>query len=116
MPRTAPGESDTSRIALGPLLALAGLNLVAYLLTSNGYGIFRDELYYLACTEHLDFGYVDQPPLSILLLWLSRTLLGENGRIECQYCRPTEADYPILLGRGLAEPLADLQEKLARFI
>ncbi len=34
----------------------------------GGYGIFRDELYYIACANHLAFGYVDQPPLSIWLL------------------------------------------------
>jgi hypothetical protein len=44
----------------------------------NGYGYFRDELYYLACSRHLASGYVDQPPLSIFLLALTRTFLGES--------------------------------------
>lgn len=34
------------------------------------YGIFRDELYYLACARRLAWGYVDHPPLSIALLRL----------------------------------------------
>jgi hypothetical protein len=42
------------------------------------YGIFRDELYYIACSEHLAFGYVDQPPLSAFLLLISRTLFGDS--------------------------------------
>src|SRR5262249_2658812 len=42
------------------------------------YGYFRDELYYIACGRHLDFGYVDQPSLSILLLRLSQLLLGDS--------------------------------------
>lgn len=42
------------------------------------YGYFIDELYYVACTERLAFGYVDHPPLSIWLLWVSRTLLGDS--------------------------------------
>jgi 4-amino-4-deoxy-L-arabinose transferase-like glycosyltransferase len=46
--------------------------------TSHGYGIFRDELYYIACSEHLSLGYVDHPPLSILLLWVSRATLGDS--------------------------------------
>lgn len=51
---------------------------MAHLLTSSGYGIFRDELYYLACSEHLAAGYVDQPPLSIFVLWLARHTLGDS--------------------------------------
>jgi 4-amino-4-deoxy-L-arabinose transferase-like glycosyltransferase len=36
----------------------------------NGrYGYFRDELYYLACSNHLAFGYVDFAPL---VAWLAR--------------------------------------------
>ncbi len=53
--------------------------LVALLLaTANNYGIFRDELYYIACGEHLDFGYVDQPPLVALLTRLSLILFGNS--------------------------------------
>lgn len=52
--------------------------LLVHLLTIGHYGYFRDELYYIACARHLDFGYVDQPPLSILLLRLSETLLGDS--------------------------------------
>jgi len=52
--------------------------LLVHLLTNMRYGYFRDELYYIACARHLDFGYVDQPPLSILLLRLSQSLLGDS--------------------------------------
>src|SRR5438874_3177874 len=64
---------------LGPaiVLALAGAKLIFHLLTANRYGIFRDELYYLACGEHLDWGYVDQPPLIALVAWVARHLFGE---------------------------------------
>ena len=40
--------------------------------------MFRDEFYYLACADHLDWGYVDHPPLSILLLWVERAFLGDS--------------------------------------
>ena len=43
-----------------------------------GYGIFRDELYYLVCGRHLSFGYVDQPPLVALQARLSETLFGHD--------------------------------------
>lgn len=42
------------------------------------YGYFVDEFYYLACSRHPDFGYVDHPPLSIWLLWIVRYLFGES--------------------------------------
>ena len=42
------------------------------------YCYFRDELYYIACSNHLAFGYVDQPPLSIAILWINRLLLGDS--------------------------------------
>jgi Dolichyl-phosphate-mannose-protein mannosyltransferase len=52
--------------------------LLVHLLTNGRYGYFRDELYYIACGRHLAFGYVDQPPLSILLLRFSEVLLGDS--------------------------------------
>jgi hypothetical protein len=58
------------------LFALA--KFVLHLATSSGYGYFRDELYYLACTEHLAAGYVDHPPLSVHWLALVRAALGDG--------------------------------------
>ncbi len=69
------GEPPRDRIAyLLPALAVAALHVA----TAPGYGIFRDELYYLACADHLAWGYVDQPPLSILVLASVRALLGDS--------------------------------------
>jgi len=58
---------------------IAAAQLFLHLWSNGRYGIFRDELYYLACADHLAWGYVDQPPLSIGLLALSRGLLGDSG-------------------------------------
>ena len=63
---------------LSPALYIAGTKLLLHLLTANRYGIFRDELYYLACAEHLDWGYVDQPPLIALIAWIVRHTLGTS--------------------------------------
>ncbi len=64
---------------LGPFVfAVAAAQVLLHLLALRGYGIFRDELYYLACADRLDWGYVDHPPLSIALLWAQRALLGES--------------------------------------
>lgn len=45
---------------------------------TGAYGFFRDELYYIACSDQLAWGYVDQPPFSIFLLKLSRLLFGDS--------------------------------------
>ena len=60
------------------VLYLAGAKLLFHLLTANRYGIFRDEMYYLACGEHLDWGYVDHPPLIALVAWIARYLFGDS--------------------------------------
>src|SRR6266852_7522610 len=61
---TAPPDvkpnSDHRAPALVFVIALAGMAL--HLATGWRYGLFRDEFYYLACANHLDWGYVDHPP------------------------------------------------------
>ena len=58
---------------------LAGLTALLHILTAgDGYGLFRDELYYMACGRHLSLGYVDQPPLIGLIAWFVRNVLGES--------------------------------------
>lgn len=46
--------------------------------TATRYGYFRDALYYLACSEHLAFGYVDLPPLFPFVAWIARHTLGTS--------------------------------------
>lgn len=59
-------------------MGLALAKFLFHFLTANRYGIFRDELYYLACAEHLDFGYVDQPPMIAFIAWFARHLFGDS--------------------------------------
>jgi Dolichyl-phosphate-mannose-protein mannosyltransferase len=72
--------SRFERLTSGPAIVgmLAAIKLALHLATANRYGIFRDELYYLACAEHLDWGYVDQPPLIAGIAWLARQLFGDS--------------------------------------
>ena len=60
------------------MIALIRLGLHLWTNAFGGYGYFRDELYYLACADHLDIGYVDHPPLSIIVLAISRLLFGDS--------------------------------------
>lgn len=60
------------------LIAIAAAHVALHLVTNVGDGIFRDELYYIACSDHLAWGYVDHPPLSIVILAITRRLLGDS--------------------------------------
>ncbi len=65
------------------LIVLIGCKLLIHLsaILFEGYGIFRDELYYLSCTDHLAFGYVDHPPLSIWFLKAFTVVFGEDWQV-----------------------------------
>jgi hypothetical protein len=58
------------------LISLAIATVAIHFLSNGGYGYFRDELYAIACSKHLAWGYVDQPPFSEFVLALSARLLG----------------------------------------
>ena len=68
---------SVGRPAAALVLIPAGVFL---LLVANALGdhYFRDEFYYLACSRRLAWGYVDQPPLSVALLWVIRAIFGDS--------------------------------------
>ena len=69
-----------NRSLLTIILSISLINFLIYIITTAffSYGMFRDEFYYLACANRLDFGYVDQPPLSIAVLALWKFLFGDS--------------------------------------
>jgi len=91
-----------ARLTRAEVLILAGFaaaRVVLHLLTNGRYGYFRDEFYYLACADHLAWGYVDHPPLSIGVLALTRAVLGTS----IQAIR-----LPVVLAGGATVALAGL--------
>lgn len=80
MPLASNTPRSHTSLVLGIIagFALLKLGLHLWVNASAGYGYFRDELYYLACADHLDWGYVDHPPFSVWLLYLGRSLLGDD--------------------------------------
>jgi hypothetical protein len=80
----APARNDQrqSFLADGMLLVLflAFANFLLHLYFNNQYGYFRDEFDYMACGNHLAWGYVDHPPLVPFLTKISRLLLGDSLR------------------------------------
>jgi hypothetical protein len=68
-----PVPSTRTVIAL-----LAFAKFLIQFLTAGRYGIFRDELYYLACARHLSWGYVDHPPLIAFMTWIGVHAFGTS--------------------------------------
>lgn len=58
--------------------ALGATAVLLQMLTNGRYGYFRDELYFMATSNHLAFGYVDFAPLAAFVLRLSRALFGDS--------------------------------------
>lgn len=89
-------EPDSPRrayLADPALISLAFATVLVHLLCSTGYGYFRDELYAIACSKHLAWGYVDQPPLSEFILAMVGKILG--------YSQPALRLLPAICGGAL---------------
>jgi hypothetical protein len=74
-----PVEGPERRLAVtasAVVLCITAAKFLVHLYAGRHYGYFVDELYFLACSRHLDWGYVDQPPLIAVIAWMARALLG----------------------------------------
>src|SRR5215510_5718059 len=90
-----PGAGHSNRVALTAntvILSITACKLLIHLIAGRHYGYFVDELYYLACSRRLDWGYVDQPPLIALIAWMARSLLGDS--------LPAIRFFPAVAGAG----------------
>jgi Dolichyl-phosphate-mannose-protein mannosyltransferase len=79
---SAPSQNQRSLFAngMGVIWAIALAKLVFHLYFNNRYGYFRDEFDYMSCGNHLQWGYVDQPPLIPFLIHICRAVLGDSLR------------------------------------
>ncbi len=59
-------------------IAVAGF--VLHVICNGRYGYFRDEFDYIICGRHLDWGYVDQPPLLPVLSRIFLAVFGNSLR------------------------------------
>ncbi|MGA9979365.1 MAG: glycosyltransferase family 39 protein [Candidatus Sulfotelmatobacter sp.] len=79
---SAPAHGRQSVFAQGMAViwAIALAKLLFHCYFNNRYGYFRDEFDYMACGDHLAWGYVDQPPMIPFLIHIGRALLGDSLR------------------------------------
>ncbi|MFN2634191.1 MAG: glycosyltransferase family 39 protein [Thermoanaerobaculia bacterium] len=81
-----------ARPAIGLLAALALAKGLLHAALSGRYGYFRDELYFLDCGRHLDWGYVDHAPVIGLF---ARAALALGGSL------PALRVFPAVAGAAL---------------
>ncbi|MBI1318096.1 MAG: hypothetical protein GC168_03980 [Candidatus Hydrogenedens sp.] len=74
-----PQPNPMHRVWAVPL-AFASVKLLIWALWSHRYGFHIDELYFIACGNHLDFGYVDHAPFVPWIARLSTELFGDSLR------------------------------------
>jgi len=88
-PRVGQGGPVLDR----PLLfALSGAKLLTHVVLAGRYGYFRDELYFLDCGRHLDWGYVDHAPMIALVARLALLMGGSLPALRI---------FPAVAGAGL---------------
>lgn len=86
MPSAEPSTTDSELAARAArrgqatliIVALAAAKLLLQIATAHRYGYFRDELYFLDLSRHLDWGYLDAPPLIAGITALARVTLGTS--------------------------------------
>jgi len=73
----APERARRDGLPLGPLAIAIAARTVLLLVFDGRYGWQRDELYYALAGHHLQAGYVEFPPLTALIAWLSHGVWGD---------------------------------------
>src|SRR6476660_671793 len=60
------------------VLFFSFLKLVLHLVSNSNFGFHRDELLYMAMSEHIDWGYKEVPPFIAGISWFSYAFLGDS--------------------------------------
>jgi len=114
--RKAGRQRSDTLIALLVCFGVARLLLqvaINSLAIHAGYGIYRDELYYLVCGNHLAAGYVDHPPLVALQARLADLLFGHTNLIAFRLLPALAGSLTVVLTGLLATTLGGTRKAAA---
>jgi 4-amino-4-deoxy-L-arabinose transferase-like glycosyltransferase len=78
MSESAHHSSPERRGDVKVLAGIAALKILIHLPVLSRYGYHNDELYFIACGNHLSFGYVDHAPMVPWIARVATTLFGES--------------------------------------
>ena len=78
MEAALPSTPHATNLFIRIAWLFAALAFLLQMAFSGRYGYFRDELYYIACSRHLAFGYVDMAPLTPWLARASHYVFGDS--------------------------------------
>ena len=76
--RSENASSSMPQLDWRLVAAFSAATVLIHFLTNGAYGYFRDELYFMACGEHLSWGYVDLPPMVAAVARFSRATMGDS--------------------------------------
>lgn len=102
VPGASPVQDPAKRIIFtGAAIVslIAAVKLLLHLYAGSHYGYFPDELYFIACSDHLAWGYVDLPPLIAVLLKTARALFGDSLQAIRLFAALAGAANILLAGR-----------------
>src|SRR5258708_24698323 len=100
----ARGRTADSSCMNNSIRVIAAIKFLFPFLTARLYGFFIGELYFLACGQHLAWGYIDMPPLTAFQAWLTRHLFGDSPY--------SIRLFPALAGAGLVLVAAAIAREL----
>ncbi|MEJ7694188.1 glycosyltransferase family 39 protein [Daejeonella sp.] len=75
------------------------LKLTLHLVSNSNFGFHRDELLYMAMSEHIDWGYKEVPPFIAGISWFSYAFLGDS--VFAMRILPSIASALIVFMTGL---------------
>jgi len=98
---TAPPRWASGLVIVG---CIAIFKFLVHLYAAKNYGYFVDELYFIACSKHLAWGYVDMPGLLPLVVRIERVLFGD-GLHAIRFLAAVAGAANVLLAGWIAREL-----------